>query len=82
MSATSRHIEELEKQLDCENERIIQLLDDKFALQAENKKLREFVEFCAESRDASRHDGLREPYPANSDYEMWGRAMELLGELA
>ena len=36
------------------------------------------LEEIAESRDTGRHDGHPEPYPAHSDYEMWGIANNAL----
>ena len=45
---------------------------------AEIERLREALEYVAESRDAGRHDGLREECPANDEVMMWLRAREAL----
>jgi hypothetical protein len=48
------------------------------AQQQEIAELRRALESIAESRDAGRHDGKPEPYPAHTDVEMWLRAQEAL----
>ena len=47
-------------------------------LEAENKRLREGLEFIAEEIDAGRHDGLPEPSPAHCDVAMWAVARTAL----
>ena len=47
-------------------------------LKANTDQLVEALEFIAEESDAGRHDGLPEPCPAHSDYEMWIKAREAL----
>lgn len=40
-------------------------------LEADNKRLREALEYIAESHDAGRHDGKPEECPAHDDVFMW-----------
>lgn len=49
-------------------------------LEAEIKRLREALEYIAESHDAGRHDGKPEECPAHDDVFMWLMAREALAE--
>jgi hypothetical protein len=49
-------------------------------LRSENGNLRAALERIAESRDAGRHDGLREECPLHDQYTMWLDARCALGE--
>ena len=51
-------------------------------LKAELKEAREIIEYCAETHDAGRHDGLPEDCPAHGADSMWLRARAFLMEKA